>query len=138
MEVMTDKIVEIWEMMDKYEDLKARNRTIGMVLTGEKIEASVKELKKHSDELYFRRQNLKDEITPVMIEQAKAFPFSELIEFKNKSAMCPFHEGQTPALRYYPESNTAWCFACCRMWDTIEWVKEKDGLSFKDAVKRLQ
>jgi hypothetical protein len=43
-----------------------------------------------------------------------------------------------PSSRYYPESNSIYCWACGRVRDSIGLVQEKEGLKFKEAVKRLE
>ena len=43
-----------------------------------------------------------------------------------------------PSARVYPDSNSAYCFACDRTRDAIGYVQEKEGKSFWDAVKALE
>jgi len=43
-----------------------------------------------------------------------------------------------PSGRFYPESNTVYCFTCDKTRDTIELVREKQGLDFWGAVKFLE
>lgn len=43
-----------------------------------------------------------------------------------------------PSSRYYPENNSIYCWACGKVRDPIELVREKEGLGFKDAVRRLE
>jgi hypothetical protein len=138
---ITALIVKVWELMDLHEDYVKRNRLIEMVLTQEGIEEALREVLKAQGEIISLRlpmRERKDRITPEMIERAKAHSFTDLIDFKNKSAMCPFHEGKTPALRYYSQDNLVWCFTCSKRWDPIQWVKDKEGLTFTQAVRQLQ
>jgi len=43
-----------------------------------------------------------------------------------------------PSARVYPESSSAYCFACGRSRDAIQWAMEKEGLEFWDALKVLE
>lgn len=43
-----------------------------------------------------------------------------------------------PSGRLYPESNTVYCFTCDKTRDTIELVREKEGLDFWAAVRFLE
>jgi DNA primase len=49
---------------------------------------------------------------------------------------CPFHaDGKTPSLGV---ANNRWkCFGCGRSGDAIDWLREREGLSFPDACERL-
>ena len=54
---------------------------------------------------------------------------------------CDLHgDGQdgTPSARYYPESNSAYCFGCGRTRDAITWMMEKEGLQFGDACAKIE
>lgn len=43
-----------------------------------------------------------------------------------------------PSGRVYPESNTFYCFACGKTRDTIELVREKEGLDFWASIRALE
>ena len=49
---------------------------------------------------------------------------------------CPFHDdGKTPSLGM---AGNRWkCFGCGRSGDAIDWLREREELSFRDACKRL-
>lgn len=54
---------------------------------------------------------------------------------------CDLHgDGQDnkPSARVYGDSNSAYCFACDRTRDAIEYTREKEGLGFWDALKVLE
>ncbi len=59
--------------------------------------------------------------------------------------LCPFHaDKDTPSLRVYPQNNSWCCFGGCvgrngrrNGGDVIEWVRQKEGLSFRQAVAFL-
>lgn len=135
---MASRVVAIWEMMDRYEQHKTLGQTMDMILSGDKIEEHAKRIVKMQDELYFRRQTKKiADITPDMIERAKAYPFEELHQFKRNMALCPFHNDGSPSMSL--KNNKAHCWGVCgQSWDTIDFVMKRDGLNFRDAVIRLQ
>ncbi len=43
-----------------------------------------------------------------------------------------------PSARYYPESNSVYCFACGRTRDAITWTMEKEGVKFSEACQKLE
>lgn len=43
-----------------------------------------------------------------------------------------------PSGRVYPSSNSMYCFACGRARDAVSLAMEKEGLSFADAVAKLE
>ena len=43
-----------------------------------------------------------------------------------------------PSARVYPDSNSWYCFACSKSRDAIQTVREREGLSFWDAVRKLE
>jgi hypothetical protein len=76
-------------------------------------------------------------ITEDMIQRAKDHPFVDLLEFKKNKTNCPFHEDKTPSAHLYEKDNHVHCFSCHRNFDTIDFIQERDGLSWADAVKYL-
>lgn len=57
------------------------------------------------------------------------------------SYSCPLHgdgNDSRPSARLYPESQSTYCFACQRARDAVGWVREKEGLPFWAAVRRLE
>lgn len=54
---------------------------------------------------------------------------------------CDLHgdgNDNAPSARLYPDSNKFYCFACGRARDSITLVREKEGLSFWNAVRKLE
>ena len=72
-----------------------------------------------------------------VVENAKAYPMTNMIEFKQNKACCPFHNEKTPSFTYYPENNTAYCFGCSKVADSIEIYQHIHNCSFKKAVEEL-
>jgi len=53
-------------------------------------------------------------------------------------SLCPFHEETHPSFTLFPEANRFWCFGCHQGGDVIELVRLLEGLSFREALSRLQ
>lgn len=131
---------EYWWLMDRYDKALRDRKTVTMLVAGEMMDNAFKSLKDILHEINTIRHPQKQresDVTPEMIRRAKEYPFQELAIFRHRYAMCPFHEGKTPALRLY-DDNTVYCFACGKTWDTIQFFRELNGRSFVDAVRSLQ
>lgn len=50
---------------------------------------------------------------------------------------CPFHEDKTPSFTVTPAKQLWHCFGCGEGGDAIRFVQKREGVSFKEAVKRL-
>jgi DNA primase len=50
---------------------------------------------------------------------------------------CPFHPDENPSLVVYPETRSFYCFGCGATGDVIDFIRKADGLSFKEALERL-
>lgn len=76
-------------------------------------------------------------ITPEMIDQARQYPVTSIIEFtKGRYRCCPFHEDNNPSMALY--ENHVHCFVCNRTWDSISATMALDGVTFREAVLALQ
>lgn len=71
------------------------------------------------------------------ILKAKSYPLTNLITFTKKKALCPWHNESTPSLAFYPKTNSAYCFGCGKVVDSIEAYRHKHGVGFKQAVDDL-
>ncbi len=138
---IADLIAEAWKEMERHADYVRRNRLIETILTREHIGNAIKGILKAQAEIISLRKEdrgKRPDITQEMIEQARAYPFTQLYRFNRNMALCPFHNDRTPSLALLKD-NRVRCFgACGRSWDTIAFLREKDGLSFKEAVRQLQ
>lgn len=48
---------------------------------------------------------------------------------------CPFHgKDVKPSARYYRETQTIFCWVCRKRWDIIQFIKDKEGYSFRGAL----
>ncbi len=50
---------------------------------------------------------------------------------------CPFHQDGHPSLVVYPETRSFYCFGCRATGDVIDFIRKAYGLSFKEALERL-
>ncbi len=79
----------------------------------------------------------KDKITDAMIENARSYPFENLMELPIRGNIrCPFHEDRHPSARV--KNNFLWCYTCQRGWNPIDYIMEFEHMDFKTAVRRLQ
>lgn len=80
--------------------------------------------------------NSLDLVTPEQIAKALEFPFEKLIEVnKRKFAPCPFHKESRSS--FYIRNNWGYCFGCQWHGTTIDFLMARDGLFFKQAVRKL-
>src|SRR4030065_355725 len=56
---------------------------------------------------------------------------------KSYKGLCPFHAEKTPSFTITPSKNLWHCFGCGQGGDAIRFVELLDGVSFPDAVRRL-
>ena len=77
-------------------------------------------------------------LTSQDIAKASNVPFENLIRFNKAGfAFCPFHNEKTPSFHLIKGSNYAYCFGCGWKGDPINFLMERDGISFYQAVKKL-
>jgi len=137
MGVMQEAVEQAFEEMDSFDDYLRRGRTFEAILTSHEIKTLVSQIAKLQTEIYLLKKPASNGITDDDIRRAKEYRFEDLYEFKRGMALCPFHNDRTPSLSLH--NNRATCFgACGKTWDTIAFVMEREGLSFVDAVRRLQ
>lgn len=137
---LEDLIFEALRLMCLQGIYISRKKILESIILNESIERYARAAVSVLDELYRinpRRAKNANEITPAMIEQARAYPFSQLIAFKRNMALCPFHSDHDPSMALMKD-NTVRCFSCNRSWDTIAFIREREGLSFPAAVRALQ
>lgn len=52
-------------------------------------------------------------------------------------ALCPFHPEETPSFHINPVRQFFHCFGCGKTGDAITFVRERENLTFLDAVRML-
>ena len=116
----------------------ASGNLTGSIYFAQEAKIAIKKLVKYQNDLYFTRPSMKNGngVTPGMIQQAREYPYGELIELKRNMAPCPFHSDKDPS--FSVKNNFGHCFGCGWKGDTIAFYMEKMGVSFPEAVKALQ
>ena len=62
---------------------------------------------------------------------------------RSRKVCCPFGEvyhsdhGVSPAMRVYPETNSAWCFSCSVYYTPVKVISQAMDVSFAVAATRL-
>lgn len=56
---------------------------------------------------------------------------------RNFKALCPFHTEKTPSFFVSPALNRFHCFGCGASGDAISFLMRIEGLSYRDALRRL-
>jgi hypothetical protein len=75
-------------------------------------------------------------LTSQQIERARQYPLKDLVGTQKNITNCPFHDDRTASMNI--KNNFYYCHGCSAQGDIIKYLMETDGLSFKDAVIRLQ
>lgn len=74
-----------------------------------------------------------------LISRARAYPITNILDFKHNKTRCLWHNEKDASLTYYPESNSLYCFGGCgKSYDVIDVFRKKYGVSFREAVEKLQ
>jgi len=77
------------------------------------------------------------DLTDVMVSYGVEFVYNPHaateIQFK-----CPFHgKDNKPSARLYKETKSLWCWKCHKRWDVIDFIKDKESLSYVGAVLHI-
>lgn len=51
--------------------------------------------------------------------------------------ICPFHSEKTPSFSVSPDKNLYYCFSCHRGGDSINFVMDKENLTFAQAIEHI-
>lgn len=101
------------------------------------------QLDKQSRGIRYSIDHLKNEqqsmagVSEDLIQKARDYPIEGLVDVgRNGKIRCPFHDDKTPSASI--KNNKLRCFgACGRSWNPIDFIMERDGLTFLEAVKFL-
>lgn len=55
----------------------------------------------------------------------------------NYKGLCPFHNERTPSFSVNPARNFCYCFSCHKGGSPINFIMEKEGLSYPEALRHL-
>lgn len=76
-------------------------------------------------------------ITDSMIARAREYPLENLLQINRAGfARCIWHTDTHPSM--FCKKNFVHCFSCNKSGSTIDIIMHRDGLSFREAVLRLQ
>jgi hypothetical protein len=95
-----------------------------------------KSILKEIDIMQHYKEVLNGSLNPIMIERAREYPISKLVDSKKNLALCVNHAENNPSMNI--KNNFAYCHSCGWHGDTIEVYRKLYGVSFVDAVKALQ
>src|SRR3989344_4796299 len=56
---------------------------------------------------------------------------------KTLVGLCPFHNERKPSFHIYHANNSFYCYGCQKGGNVINFVRELEGLSFREAIKYL-
>lgn len=56
---------------------------------------------------------------------------------RNYMGLCPFHNERTPSFSVNTERNFCYCFSCKKGGSPINFLIEKEGITYQDALRRL-
>jgi hypothetical protein len=135
---MTDLILDTLGYMAKYELFEEAHCIEMQIITGGLITDNLKKLKRLQGRVIALNKGTKGDITDEMIQAARDYPFEELINFVRGKAPCFNHEDKDPSMQYYKNTNQAFCFSCNKVFNPIDFTMIKEGMTFKEAVRRLQ
>ena len=74
-----------------------------------------------------------------ILERLSAFDvYGDMKKVGNRlTRRCPLHEEKTASFKVNPDTLDFHCFGCGKGGDVIQFVMEKDGISFPEALKKL-
>ena len=139
---MEDMIFKTFYLMNDYEELQKGNDIDSRLFVGGQIIGAIKTIQKLQGEIIALRRpegTNKNEITDEMKKRAREFPFVDLLpgELKRNRCACPIHGGKN-VMSFEVKNNRGKCYSCHWTGDTVQFMMDTQGLSFPDAVKRLQ
>lgn len=107
-----------------------------MALIRKRIDSTKREL-----DILRRRMRGKvsdNEVTDEMIERARRYPVELLVEFKRGKTRAWCHDDRNPSMYHANRLNLCICPVCDKKFDSIAVLMQRDGLTFHEAVRRLQ
>jgi len=126
--------------MDNYERLLIIRDTAGMLLSGKWADEDFVRLRKVLKEMNTiqtppKNKNDKQEWER-MVDKARQYPVTDLIEFRRGVACCLWHDDKHPSMA--TKNNRVHCFSCGHWGDSIDVQMKLTGQTFMQAVRALQ
>lgn len=97
---------------------------------------NLEEKKKLFKEIESLKKEMSSKISNEMIEKARNYPITDLIENKKNFCLCPFHDDHHPSL--YLRKNFYYCFSCNAHGSVIDLYMHLNNVNFVEAVRSLQ
>ena len=140
LEKLSKEYSEQLDRINKIKDINTRQfmELFADVFTGEDIKECESKIKTINQYLQSDQPEIPGRITDNDIENAKSYPFSQLIETKRGFCKCPFHNEDTPSFYINKKKNYGKCFGCGWCGDTIAFIMATENIDFIKAVKRLK
>lgn len=138
----TERIKDFQEMLAVVADAFnkwPRESAEGIILQRQ-IDRLAAEIVKERRKLTPRKYD--NEVTPEMIERAKEYPISNIIDISRKGMgfmCCLWHDDKHPSMKLLESQNRLYCFSQCRKgFDAIDVYMKINNSTFFEAVRNLQ
>ena len=122
-------------------------REIIKQLDGERLVESQKHLMRLRRQLTIAQDRKPKDgaITEARIQQALTVSLVDIAAQRMKLrrngktlvGLCPFHNERKPSFHIYHANNSFYCYGCQKGGNVINFVRELEGLSFREAIKYL-
>lgn len=105
------------------------------------ILSGVHDLEKRRDRLSWELKALsgkvkQDGLELYQIEKARTYPLENLVETRKSWMLCPLHKDRHPSMLV--KNGFGYCFSCGGHLDSIGYMMQVRGLTFRQAVEALQ
>jgi len=129
---LKSKLVRSYELLG--DSWRGKLLRIGYMDT---IGRQINQISKAFQQIHWRDnpKKSKNGITNLMIEKARQFDITKLIENKRGMALCFNHPDKRPSLNL--KNNFAYCHSCGYSADVIKFYMDLNNVDFKTAVKSL-
>lgn len=74
----------------------------------------------------------------VEIQELKTIPITDYLDLNGSGfAKCIWHNEKTASLKYYPKSNTIYCFGCQKYGSVIDVIMQQQNMTLQEAINFL-
>ena len=124
-----------------HRDYVKRNRLVEMMLTQERLDGLLVNIIRAENEIAMLRRPERpgrNTITPEMIEQARAIPSPSSISLSAMRPGVPFMRTRTPSFILLKDNRAQVFRRLCKDVGYHQFLMDKEGLRFPEAVRQLQ
>lgn len=132
---MANRIEDAFYRLALVEHYTAKGKTLDRLIAGEMLKGDIAEILRLQGKIIVMRNPKQYSVSDEEVEKARNYPIEELAQLKGDFGCCPFHGDKNPSM--HKLDNRVHCFSCHKTWDTIDYVRELEGLQFGEAVKYL-